>query len=234
MRRRDADIRTFASAAALQQERCGERLREQALTIHQLTLENFSAEAQAEAREASRDAIRTTPAAAARRRNVPENSGIIPVRASATTASIRKVGTRDAHASFEVRANTALSIAEPSRAAAAASALARTARLAPRTGNFKREETLHESQSQGGFRGMASPIVDGEGGSMLDKRLGSSTRNRAGASRALSVAQGVAYCDRRPKHDNGVACDGSSSRVVKGRVWEEDSLDSGFPPPAFS
>lgn len=47
LRRRDADMRNFASAASLQQERCGQRLREQALTIHQLTLQGFSAEAEA-------------------------------------------------------------------------------------------------------------------------------------------------------------------------------------------
>lgn len=53
IRRRDADIRSFASAAALEQERYGKRLREQALTIHQLTLQGFSVEAQAAAAAAS-------------------------------------------------------------------------------------------------------------------------------------------------------------------------------------
>ena len=94
IRRRDADMRNFASTAAVQQERCGKRLREQALIIHELTLQGFTAEAHigAQASSAFVEAERTENASGA----VTSSSGATVTRCTRSSRSnslVESVGT---------------------------------------------------------------------------------------------------------------------------------------------
>lgn len=202
LRRRDADIRSFASAAALQQERCGQRLREQALTIHQLTLQGFSAEAQAESHAA---AIATAAASTAEATTTGARTGTTP-RDDKNDASATKVRVR-----MPTELTATATSTEIALAAAAAAVAERPGRPAPRRRYY--DEGLRESrQSMGAVS---------RGGALTTTVTGG-TSPRAAIPNRSDV---FLYGNKVSNIVNLRAASGGSNEDG----WAGHSLDSGFP-----
>lgn len=189
----------------MQQERCGQRLREQALTIHQLTLQGFSADARV-----------SSPSAAAR---VKTTSG-------ATTAALDVTGTDDAGRLSLDSATEGRDVSVTRDGLSTAVASAHTLRPVPRRAFFDSEDISSGTHER---HGCSSNFVPGEGEGVVDQ-----SARGVPSDGAVGVAFSSSAERRRGSYISNRPYDALENGKERRRdVWEGHALDSGFPTAKF-
>lgn len=196
----------------MQQERCGQRLREQALTIHQLTMQGFSVDAR----------VSSPSAAAARVKTAP---GVTTVASDAT--GIDDADRLSLDSATEGR-DVDVSMTRDVDVLGTAVTSTRTLRPIPRRAFFDSEEISFGARERQGYSIGIIP-GEGEGEGVVDQ-------NTRGVS--CDGATGVAFSSSVERRHGSYIWNRPSDCVENNKerrrdVWEGHALDSGFPTAKF-